>query len=99
MKTIIVASDFSFEAENALEYAAALAKDLNVQIIIFNSYNVPIHVANSLLPAQALKEVSRQNDILLEKRAKELAQKYQIEVGFESGLLLRVSEQLKALYD
>ena len=48
MKTIIVATDFSKEAENALEYTGALAKLSGSKVVIFNSYSLPLHTSNSV---------------------------------------------------
>lgn len=95
MRTIIVATDFSREAENATEYAGAAAASLNAKVILFNSFNMPVHLANSLLPASNIAEVMEQNNQFLETRAKKLADNYAIRTEYESGLLLDVSKELK----
>lgn len=87
MKTIIVATDFSAEAENALEYAAAAAKDLNAKIILFNSFTLPPHYANTLFPSNALDEVKELNISALKKRAKIVTEKYGVEVICLNSLL------------
>lgn len=99
MHTIIAATDFSPEGENALEYAGALSRDLDARVVIFNSYSLPPHVANSLFPSEMLHMVAEQNERILDERAAELAAKYDIEVECECSLLLQVQEQLKAIYD
>lgn len=38
MKTILIATDFSVTAKNAMQYGAGLAKSLNAKIILFSSY-------------------------------------------------------------
>lgn len=98
MKTLIVATDFSEEAENALEYAGASAKEIGAKVIIFNSFSIPIHTANSILPATAIDNLAAQNKLLLKERASRLSVKYCIEVGFESGLLVEVSDELNRLF-
>ncbi|HUH33624.1 MAG TPA: universal stress protein [Daejeonella sp.] len=87
MKTLIVATDFSKEAENAIEYAGALAKQMHRKVILFNSFVIPIHATNSLLPASAFQEMISHNHEILRARALKLAESYSIEVGYESGLL------------
>lgn len=55
MMTIIAATDFSILAENAVEYAAAIAKHKNARLILFNSFVIPFHAANTLLPASGIQ--------------------------------------------
>lgn len=97
MKTLIVATDFSKEAENAVEYTGAAAKELNARVVLFNSFTIPVHTANSLLSVNSIEEIARQNDLLLEERAEKLASDYGIEAECESGLLLEVSDELEDL--
>lgn len=47
MKTILVPTDFSEEAKNAANYAAAFAKKWGAGLILFHTYHIPIHVAIS----------------------------------------------------
>ncbi len=44
MKTLIVPTDYSENARNATEYAAALAKQTNAKLILFHSYDSPLVV-------------------------------------------------------
>ncbi len=97
MKTFIVATDFSPEAENALEYACAAANDLHARVILFNSYSFPIHAANARLPASSIKELEEHNKDLLKERAAKLSHKWGIEVDYEYGLMLEVSDELDNL--
>ena len=97
MRTFIVATDFSPEAENALEYACAAAKDLYARVILFNSYSFPIHAANARLPASHIKELEEHNKDLLKERAAKLSHKWGIEVDYEYGLMLEVSDELDNL--
>lgn len=41
METILVATDFSDSASNAVDYAVELAKSFNSKLILVNSYNIP----------------------------------------------------------
>jgi nucleotide-binding universal stress UspA family protein len=44
MKTIIVPTDFSSTASNAVDYAIAMAKEINASIVLLNAYEIPIAV-------------------------------------------------------
>lgn len=98
MKTIIVSMDFSEEAENALEYAGALAKKDGAKIVLFNSFAIPFHASNSWLPASSISKLEKYNRQLLEKRAKKLTKKYQVKVIVESGFLKDVELGLEELF-
>lgn len=98
MKTIIVATDFSVEAENALEYAGAAAKDLNAKIILFNSFTLPPHYANTLFPANALDDVKRLNILTLKQRADVITEKYGVDVMCLSSLL-NMEEELENIIE
>jgi len=87
MKTLIIATDFSKEAENALEYAGALAQQMHVKLVLVNSFSIPVHAANSLLSASAFQDLMDHNNEVLNKRALKLASEYSIEVDYECGLL------------
>lgn len=97
MKTLIVATDFSKEAENAVEYTCAAAQHLKTNVVLFNSYNIPLHVSNARLPASVFNELLENNAMLLKKRASELSDKYSIEVSFESSFL-QLNEELEAIF-
>ena len=97
MKTLIVATDFSEEADNATEYAGAAAASVGAKVVLFNSFNMPVHLANSLLPASNVEEVMEQNNQFLRERALKLASDYSIQTDYESGLLLDVSKELNDL--
>lgn len=87
MKTLIVSTDFSKEAENAMEYAAAMAKKMQTKVVLFNSFSIPFHAANSILPASAFQELIDHNKSILKARAVKLSETYGIEVGYEAGLM------------
>lgn len=94
--TIIVATDFSEVAENAVEYAAAVAKHSNARLILFNSFVIPIHAANTLLPASSIQKLLTDNEIRLIERALTLSLDYDIEVGHETAFSF-VEDELKLL--
>lgn len=97
MKTLIIATDFSKEAENAAEYACAAAQYLNTNAVLFNSFAIPLHVSNARLPASVFNELLENNDLLLKKRSLELSEKYSIKVDYESSFL-RLNDELEVLF-
>src|SRR5688500_14093633 len=97
MKTIIVSTDFSPEADNAAAYAGGLAKALNAKVILFNSYSLPVHAANARLSAESIHYLEENNRILLKERASTLSHAYGVEVSSESALLLPVTDGLDGL--
>lgn len=97
MKTLIVATDFSKEAENAAEYACAAAQHLKTDVILFNSYSIPLHISNARLSATVFNELLENNIRLLKKRAAELSEKYAIHVSYESSFL-QLNEELENLF-
>ncbi|MEJ2881684.1 universal stress protein [Pedobacter sp. GR22-6] len=80
MKTIIVATDFSAEAENASIYAATAAQQLGVRIILFSLQNVSIHALNSRLPGSTFDHIIIQCYEMVAEAAQKLVHKYKIEV-------------------
>jgi len=97
MKTFIVPTDFSPEAENALEYACSAAKDLNARIILFNSYSFPVHASNARLSASSMRSLEEHNKELLHERAEKLSKQCGIIIDYEYGLMVEVSEELDNL--
>jgi nucleotide-binding universal stress UspA family protein len=96
MITFLVATDFSEIAENAVEYAAALAKQFRAKIILYNAFMIPVHAANSLLNAASFQALLDENQDKLKQRAEILGLVYNIEVGYESSYSF-VEDELKNL--
>ncbi|SFW58856.1 Nucleotide-binding universal stress protein, UspA family [Sinomicrobium oceani] len=65
MKTIVVATDFSVEAENALVYAAKMAAEHSYRLVLFSLYNISIHALNARLSDDTIQ-------MLIEAKNKEL---------------------------
>lgn len=96
MRTIIAATDFSEIAENAVAYAAAIAKQINARLILFNSFVIPFHASNTLLPADVIQKLMTDNEIRLLEKSFTISYEYGIEVGHESSFSY-VHDDLKAL--
>ncbi|HET6225552.1 MAG TPA: universal stress protein [Bacteroidia bacterium] len=63
MKTILVATDFSKNSDNALKYAIDLAKWKNAKLILFHAYFLPV-IPGEIPVQYALEEI--QNDAILQ---------------------------------
>lgn len=96
--TIIVATDFSEVAENAVEYAAAIARHSKAKLILYNSFVIPMHAANTLLPGSSFQKLLNENEIRLIERSLSLSVTYDIEVGHESSFSF-VEDELKRLLE
>ncbi|SEM29071.1 Nucleotide-binding universal stress protein, UspA family [bacterium A37T11] len=96
MNTIIVATDFSKEAENAVEYAAAIAKTIQADIVLFNGYPIPVHASNARLSADRIQEMIDSNNEHLKERADDIKTRYGITVLYETAML-DVFEELTSL--
>jgi len=81
MKTIIVCTDFSQEAENATHYAASMAKENKYSIILFNLQTVSIHALNAQVSADFFYTQTLKNQNKLEDKASELKTLYAIDTG------------------
>lgn len=97
MKTFIAATDFSKEADNAVDYACFAAAALGTDIVLFNAYHIPLHVSNARLSASVFKELLDNNKALLEKKAVELSQKYAIKVICETRFS-QVDDEIESLF-
>jgi nucleotide-binding universal stress UspA family protein len=84
MKTILVPTDFSPAAQNAVNYAAEMASLINAKLILFNVYYVPAVPAEVplLMPEEEIREASMQS--LQNIREKLVSQHAGLEIGCES---------------
>src|SRR5258705_7726104 len=98
MRTILVATDFSPIADNAVEYAAAVAKQFEARLVLFNAFTLSVHAANSLVPASAFLELFNKNETRLKEKASLIASAYDIKVVHESKFSF-IGEELKVLLD
>jgi nucleotide-binding universal stress UspA family protein len=80
MKTILAATDYTQLAENAVHYAASIARQNNYKLILLNDFTVSVHAQNAQLPANVIEGLIEENRILMESKALLLAQEYGIEV-------------------
>jgi nucleotide-binding universal stress UspA family protein len=78
MKTIVVATDYSLTANNALQFAAQLAREFKSQLVLLNVFHPSVHVRNSLVTPEAIDHINKNNEARLESLAQEVAAQYQI---------------------
>lgn len=70
MKTIIIPTDFSPTATNAMNYAVGMAKEINASIILFHVYQIPVTITE--VPVQMVNiEELRKNSATHLKSLKE----------------------------
>ncbi len=82
MKTIIVCTDFSHEAENATHYAASLAKENKYRIVLFTLQTVSIHALNAQASADFFYTQTLKNQTKLSDKAAEINSLYSIETEY-----------------
>ena len=68
MKTIIVATDFSINADSALKYALEINQILKAKIVLFHSYQIFVDASNLLKPIPTEKEIKNSIFNLLENQ-------------------------------
>lgn len=87
MKSIVVPTDFSVPAENAMLYAGALARTINASVLLLHVYQIPVGMNDMPVLMVSADELKNNADAGL-ARAKELLQKNysSIEIKTESRL-------------
>lgn len=76
MKVILVATDYSKEAENAVEYAAAAAHVVGARVVLFHLYKLSVHAMNSRLGPGSFDDLYKASRKRLEDRAAEVTLRY-----------------------
>ncbi len=80
MKKIVVATDYSAEAENAMLYAAAIASDRKYELVLFSLQNISFHAKNARLTGDAFSEQLLKKQKKLEELGSKLETDYKISV-------------------
>ena len=83
--SILVATNFSKLSENAVLYAASLAKHLNTKLILFNALRLPIHASNARVSATNVEVLMDKNREKLRETAQDLIQKFGIDVTYKTS--------------
>ncbi|MCW3083852.1 MAG: hypothetical protein JWP12_1218 [Bacteroidetes bacterium] len=89
MKTILAPTDFSTSADNAIDYAAEIAKATNAKLVLFHVYNIPIVPAEApiAMPTEeiekdAMAELQKIKQRLDMKHGEQLSVRCECELGF-----------------
>jgi nucleotide-binding universal stress UspA family protein len=75
MKTIIVATDFSPVASNALQYSIEMAKIVNGSLLLFHAYQIPVAYTEVPLMLVSVEDLKKAAEAELEKLKLEVEHK------------------------
>ncbi|WP_224999107.1 universal stress protein [Cesiribacter sp. SM1] len=78
MKTILIATDYSKSANNALEYAAALAKGLKAKLVIYNAFNLALAPATAPDTFPDVDDLIRENGERINRIGTRISETYGI---------------------
>lgn len=83
MKTILVATDFSSPASNAVDYAAHIAHETGAGLVIFNVFKLSNHASHSLASNTGVEIMMAKSEQQLLELAKEIIDRFEIKVRWE----------------
>lgn len=86
MKRILVATDHSEPAKNAVRYAAHLSKEMGAELVLFNVYKLSIHAGNAMVSLESIDNLKKVNEERLIEVATELNYRYGIDVTWKLGM-------------
>lgn len=84
MKALLVATDFSPAAANAVNYAMELTKYFNSKLILLNAYQVPLGGYDSLQPLEMMSVLQDSSNTALRKLKEEVTAKMGYDPGVET---------------
>ena len=84
MKTILVPTDYSATANNALSYAMELAKINKAKIILFHAYHIPIPTTDMPVFLLSPQELEKENKAKMKKLQNQLTRKYGTKIKTET---------------
>ena len=96
MQTFLVPVDFSAASNNALDYAAQLAIIHNARLLLFHAYMLPTPVSEVPYVMITADELQKENEKLIERAAREISQKYQVEADWKVRIGI-ASDEVKAI--
>lgn len=87
MKTLIVPTDFSPAAENAMHYAAQLARQIEAEVLLTHIYQIPVSMNDMPVILVSAEELKRNADESLGRSVLDLANAYpELSIRTESRL-------------
>ncbi|UMB61212.1 universal stress protein [Lutibacter sp. A80] len=81
--SILAATNFSKTSNNAVLYAASLAKQFNTNLIVFNAFKLPLHASNSRVTDRLFDDLMKENTNKLKNLALDLNKKFDIDVTYK----------------
>lgn len=82
MQTILVPLDFSPASNNALVYAANLAKEMNARLFLFHAYILPTPISEMPYVMIPTDDVQLANETLLKQKADQIISGFNIETSW-----------------
>lgn len=76
MATIIIATDFTDVATNAVEYGCNMAQDLKMSVLLLHSYIIPVSFQETPMPVISLEESKRTAEEQMKNLKDEVSKKY-----------------------
>ncbi|MCU7550950.1 universal stress protein [Chitinophagaceae bacterium LB-8] len=92
MKTLIVPTDFSPAAENAMHYAAHLARQIEAEVLLVHVYQIPVSMNDMPVILVSAEELKKNADESLGRSAQELSNAF-------PGLNIRTESRLGDVND
>ena len=97
MYTILVPTDFSDNARNALNYAAQLAQKMNASIVLLHAYMLPTPVSEVPYMMVNVEEIQKENEEMARQATEKLQAQgirasYLVRLGFPSDEIELVTE-------
>ncbi|MFM9911424.1 MAG: universal stress protein [Chitinophagaceae bacterium] len=86
MQTILVPLDFSPASNNALIYAANLAKEINAGLFLFHAYILPTPISEMPYLMIPTDDVHQANEKLLKQKADQIISDFNIEIRWEARM-------------
>jgi nucleotide-binding universal stress UspA family protein len=80
MKSLIVSTDYSETAQNAVEYTAALAQYISANVILFHAFHLPVPTSGVPFLFPDIDEIITENNQRLAVIGNEISNKYGVPV-------------------
>jgi len=96
MQTFLVPVDFSPASNNAVLYAANLAKVLDARILLFHAYMLPTPVSEVPYVMISADSLKHENEELIKKSAAQIASQFQVETIWEVRIGI-ASDEIKSI--
>jgi nucleotide-binding universal stress UspA family protein len=85
MKSILVATDYSAPADNAVVFAAQLAEASQAELILFNVFKMGIHSSNAIASLEAIEHKRQKSEARLSELAEALRSELHCSVRYVQG--------------